>query len=186
MISIIFALAFNALATQPLHITTLTHAPGSCHYRFAANGMELPDPTCTPGAINPTLTAKVLLDPSFRTGMVRDRITSEQQKRSVYGWYGVVEPKNNTGATQMCELDHLVDLASGGADSLDNIWPECQPRLLNMMTKTYSPVSLIGEREFKIKDRFAEHNVVNLIKQGPGDLTKLQHEIAEDWTQFIK
>ncbi len=26
-----------------------------------------------------------------------------------------------------CELDHLVPLELGGADTLDNLWPECGP-----------------------------------------------------------
>jgi hypothetical protein len=30
--------------------------PGTCHYRTAANGQTLPDPTCTPGAISPKVT----------------------------------------------------------------------------------------------------------------------------------
>jgi hypothetical protein len=31
-------------------------APATCHYRTAADGQTLPDPACTPGAINPKVT----------------------------------------------------------------------------------------------------------------------------------
>ena len=163
-------------ASVPLAPSATMLAPGSCHVRIAADGYRLPDPACTPGAINPTLTVAVLTDPAFRTGMVRDKVTSEDQKRIVYSWYGITPPANNTGASQTCELDHVVDLASGGADTLDNIWPQCQ-------APGAAPVP-VGVREFKIKDRFAEHNVVALIKAG-GNLADLQRRIASDWTQFI-
>lgn len=160
-------------ASQPLAPTAADHAPASCHVRHAANGMQLPDPLCSPGAINPTLTVAVLLNPAFRTGMVRDKLTSATAKRRVYLWYGIAPPKGNTGPNQVCELDHVVDLASGGADSLDNLWPECG-----------DPKVPVGDREFKTKDRFAEHDVMRLVKAGAG-LADVQRRIAADWTQFL-
>lgn len=160
-------------ASVPLAPVAADHAPGSCHIRFAKNGMGLPDPACSPGAINPTLKVSVLLNPAFRTGKVRDKLTSAAAKRRVYLWYGITPPKGNAGPNQVCELDHVVDLASGGADSLDNLWPECG-----------DPKVPVGEREFKIKDRFAEHDVMRLIKAG-ADLADIQRRIAADWTQFL-
>jgi hypothetical protein len=167
------ALHIDPRASEPLAPVAADHAPGSCHVRYAANGMGLPDPTCSPGAINPTLTIDVLLNPAFRTGMVRDKLTSAAAKRRVYVWYGISKPRGNTGPNQICELDHVVDLASGGADSLENIWPECG-----------DPNAPVGEREFKTKDRFAEHDVMRLIKGG-ADLADTQRLIAADWTQFL-
>lgn len=161
-------------ASQPLATTAADHAPGSCHVRKAADGYQLPDPACSPGAINPTLRAAILLNPAFRTGMVRDKLTSAAAKAKVYVWYGIVPPKGNVGQNQTCEMDHVVDLATGGADSLDNIWPECGPSNVP-----------VGQREFKIKDRFAEHDVMRLFKANPANLADLQHRIAQDWTQFI-
>ena len=167
----------DPLASQPLAPTAADHAPGSCHTVKAADGYLLPDPLCTPGAINPSLTASVLLNPAFRTGMVRDQITSEATKRKVYGWYGITPPANNTGASQTCELDHVVDLLAGGADTLDNIWPQCGgPNSASLP---------VGQREFKIKDRFAEHDVIAMFKANPASLADLQRRIASDWTQFI-
>lgn len=168
--------AFNPLATQALAPTSATHAPGSCHVRKAANGMQLPDPACSPGAINPTLTQAVLLNPAFRTDMVRDKLTSPSVKMRVYAWYGIAKPTNNVGQNQTCEMDHVVDLASGGADSLDNVWPQCQ-------APGSAPVP-VGKREFKIKDTFAEHDVMRLVKAG-ASLPDLQRRIAQDWTQFV-
>jgi len=108
--------------------------------------------------------------------MVRDKLTSPAVKMRVYIWYGITPPKGNVGQNQTCEMDHLVDLASGGADSLDNVWPECQ-------APGSAPVP-VGKREFKIKDAFAEHDVMRLVKGG-ADLAQLQRRIAQDWTQFV-
>lgn len=170
-------LHFDPRASQPLAPVVADHAPGSCHARLAANGMQLPDPTCSPGAINPTLTIDVLLNPAFRTGMVRDKLTSAAAKRRVYVWYGIVPPKHNTGQNQTCELDHVVDIGAGGADSLANIWPQCE--------RPGAPPVPVGQREFKTKDRFAEHDVMRQIKAG-GDLADIQRRIAADWTQFVE
>lgn len=164
-------------ASLPLAPVAADHAPGSCHARLAANGMQLPDPACSPGAINPTVTAAVLRDPAFRTGAVRDQLTSAAAKRKVYVWYGIAPPQGNAGQNQICELDHVIDLGAGGSDALENIWPQCQ--------RPGSPPVQVGEREFKIKDRFAEHDAVRQIKAG-ADLADIQRRIAQDWTQFIE
>ena len=160
--------------------TAASHAFGECHFGVAANGMPLPDPKCTPGAVNPTLTVKILTDPRFRTGMVRDMVTTEAQKEVVYGWYGLKKPDHNSGANQTCELDHVVDLGAGGADTLDNIQPQCQ--------RPTDPPVPVGKRWFKIKDANAEHVMIAALKAGETDaqLQAQQKRIASDWTQLNK
>jgi hypothetical protein len=167
-------------ASVPLASVVSTHAFGDCHFGVASNGAPLPDPKCTPGAINPTLTVRVLTDPRFRTGMVRDAITTEAQKEAVYGWYGLKKPAHNAGANQTCELDHLVDLGSGGADALSNIWPQCQ--------RPTDPPVPVGQRWFKVKDADAEHVMIAALKAGETDeqLQEQQRRIAADWTQLDK
>lgn len=164
-------------ASAPLALVATDHAPGSCHFRHAANGMRLPDPACTPGAVNPTVTAEVLRDPAFRTGTVRDNLTSAARKRIVYVWYGVAPPKDNKGPNQTCEIDHLISLGLGGSDALENLWPECEDPT--------RPAVPVGQREFKIKDAHAELGLMRQIKAG-ADLQDIQRRIAADWTQFIE
>ena len=178
--AVIFAAALNCAvfnispqASQTLAPAAPDHAPGSCHIRLAANGMQLPDPSCTPGAVNPTVTAEVLRDPRFRTACVRDQISSAATKRHVYAWYGITPPTHNTGPNMVCELDHLVSIGLGGSDDLTNIWPECGPAGVS-----------VGQREFKIKDAHAELSLMRAVKQG-ADLQAIQRRIADDWTQFI-
>src|ERR1700691_4403391 len=44
------------------------------------SGKLLPDPKCTPGAINPSVTEAILRNPAFRTGCIRNEATTEEQK----------------------------------------------------------------------------------------------------------
>lgn len=43
-------------------------APGQCHARTAANGEPLPDPACTPGAIDPAVTQANISSTICRSG----------------------------------------------------------------------------------------------------------------------
>jgi hypothetical protein len=95
-------------------------AAGSCKVVIRSDGHRFPDPACTPGALNPTIGEEVLRNRDFATECIRDMATSEEEKKTVFTWYGIREDPT-------CELDHLVSLELGGADTLDNIWPQCGP-----------------------------------------------------------
>jgi hypothetical protein len=158
-------------ASKPLQDVS-PPSSGSCAVRVK-NGFFLPDPKCTPGATNPSLTVKVLRDPDFRTRCVRSHATSEEQKNGTYMWYNIHHPEQNSGVMQTCELDHLISLELGGADTLDNIWPQCGP-----------PNVVLSARFFKQKD-MVENFVAALVKAGSIDLGDAQRRIADDWTQFL-
>jgi len=158
-------------ASLPLH-TVLIPPTRACATRMS-NGFPTPDPDCTPGAINPSLTVEVLLNPAFRTSCVRDSTTTGHEKAATYNWYGISHPENNTGSTQTCELDHLISLELGGADTLDNIWPQCGP-----------PGVTLPERYFKEKDA-VENYLARQVKTGAMDLEAAQQGIATDWSQFL-
>lgn len=140
------------------------------------NGFPVPDPNCTPGAINPTLTLEVLSNPKFTTKFVRDEADGSKatDKAKTYDWYGIKHPTNNTGENQVCELDHFISLEIGGADTLDNIWPQCGP----------SGVALM-ERYFKQKDAVEDY-LAWLVTHNSMDLKLAQRCIAHDWTQFLE
>jgi hypothetical protein len=163
----------NAADSSPLAQVSLppTH---TCVTRKAANGdFLLPDPTCTPGAINPTVTAEVLQDPQFTTKCVRSHATTDAQKATTYQFYGIPHPPNNSGRTQTCELDHLISLELGGADTLDNIWPQCGPDGVQL-----------NERFFKRKDA-VENFLAKQVRDGKMSLSDAQQGISSDWTQFL-
>lgn len=163
----------DPLASEPLRPASIRSVFGACHLRMS-EGFPIPDPSCTPGAFNPTVTVAVLRNPSFRTACVRQRATTEKEKAGTYRWYSVPHPSNNTGATQSCELDHLVPLELGGADTLDNIWPQCGP-----------PGVPLDDRYFKRKD-MVENYLAWMVRRDQIDLTVARRGIASDWTQYLE
>jgi len=104
---------------------------------------------------------------------LRDAATPEAEKATTYSWYHLARPANNGGEDQVCELDHLISLELGGADTLDNIWPQCGP----------SGVAL-PQRNFKQKDT-VENFLAMQVREGRMDLSTAQKAIATDWTQFL-
>jgi 5-methylcytosine-specific restriction endonuclease McrA len=144
----------------------------ACKTRLS-NGFLLPDSECTPGAVNPTVTTEVLRGPSFRTACVRGHASSAAEKNQTYQRYAIEHPDQNTGQTQACELDHLISLELGGADTVDNIWPQCGP-----------PGVSLSERYFKRKDA-VENFLAKQVREGKMSLAEAQKGIATDWTQFL-
>jgi hypothetical protein len=163
---------FKIKDTASVALGTLVPAPQSCKTGIS-NGFPIPDPSCTPGAINPTVTIEVLRNPEFRTSCLRGHVTTEAQKASTYQHYGIPHPAHNTGVMQTCELDHLVSLELGGADTLDNIWPQCGP-----------PGVVLIRRYFKQKD-MVENFLAKQVRDGVMDLAEAQRGIATDWTQYL-
>lgn len=145
---------------------------GSCR-ALIRNGYPIPDPRCTPGGINPTVTLSVMRDPAWRTRCIRDCEESQSSKHAAYRWYQLQSPQHNSGRNQVCELDHLVPLELGGADGMGNIWPECGP-----------DGAPLADRNFKIKDR-VENYLADEVKSGRMPLDAAQRGIAEDWTQYL-
>jgi hypothetical protein len=119
------------------------------------------------------VTVEVLRDPSFRTSCIRNKATSEEEKHVVYSWYGIIQPRDNHGAHQICELDHLVDLGAGGADTLDNIWPQCGPEGAS-----------VDDTYFHAKDE-VEVWQQRGIKAGSLNQSKSQEAIARDWSALL-
>jgi len=96
--------------------------PGSCHAR--GRGLfSLPDPSCTPGAVDPTVTQANIGATICRSGYTKtirpaEDIT-EAEKRASLAAYGDRRPLHDY------EYDHLVSLELGGArNDPRNLWPE--------------------------------------------------------------
>jgi hypothetical protein len=162
-------LSVNPQASRPLGRAATS---ALCRVRVR-NGLPLPDPKCTPGAINPTVTSAVLQDNSFRTGCVRNCSTTQRDRSATYRRYGIQHPRGNSGQNQVCELDHLVPLELGGADTIENIWPQCGPS-----------DSALRNRYFKQKD-IVENYLTQRVKDGIMELAEAQKQIARDWTVFL-
>ncbi|WP_427017465.1 hypothetical protein ACQCSX_02215 [Pseudarthrobacter sp. P1] len=98
-------------------------APGQCAVGRvnATVGDDLPDPSCTPGAIDPAVTqeniAATICTPGYTATVRPPASATDRFKATALAAYG--EAGNPT-----IELDHLVSLELGGANSASNLWPE--------------------------------------------------------------
>jgi hypothetical protein len=139
-------------------------APGTCHYRIAANGQTLPDPNCTPGAISPKVTHDTLGTTICRTAYTKSirppASITEIEKRENAAAYGY------TGSLKDVEYDHLVPLELGG-DPNDprNLWIE----------PGASPNPKDG----------VESRLHELVCEGTVPLAAAQEAIATDWTTAL-
>jgi hypothetical protein len=125
---------------------------------------SLPDPTCTPGAIDPRVTQadiKQTICVSGYTKTVRpsSSITSAQKKVSMQQ-YGFTDSASNY------EYDHLISLELGGApDDTKNLWAE----------PGASP---------NPKDKI-ENKLHSLVCSGAMHLAEAQNRITTNWTTAL-
>ncbi|HTQ67456.1 MAG TPA: hypothetical protein VMI13_02070 [Solirubrobacteraceae bacterium] len=95
---------------------------GSCHTRGSLL-YELPDPHCTPGALNPAVTQSTIGSTICRSGWTTrvrpPESVTEPEKLADMRSYGTSSPAS------AYEYDHLVSLELGGAvNDPRNLWPE--------------------------------------------------------------
>jgi hypothetical protein len=104
----------DTIQTQP--------RPGSCHAR-GSGLFSLPDPGCTPGAIDATVTQASIDATICRSGYTKTvrppESVTEPEKEASLAAYG------DSGPLHDYEYDHLVPLELGGArNDPRNLWPE--------------------------------------------------------------
>jgi hypothetical protein len=111
-----------AASSVSSHVVQRQPAPGSCHAR--GRGLyALPDPACTPGAIDPAVTQGNITHTVCRSGYSESvrppESVTEREKRASLRSYGDRRPLHDY------EYDHLVSLELGGArNDPRNLWPE--------------------------------------------------------------
>ena len=146
-------------------------APGACHLRTATDGEPLPDPTCTPGAVDPAVTdtdtsATICRKGGYTTSVRPPESLTEPAKRKLLAAYGI--PAAQIGNY---ELDHLIDLAGGGASDIRNLWPE--PNTFQL----YKSSSFVHNDKDAV-----EAYLFHAICAGKTTVTAAQNAIAADWT----
>ena len=140
-------------------------APGSCHYTYV--GLDpLPDPTCTPGAVDPEVTQADIATTICRSGWsdtVRppEDVTGPEKAASGAAY-------DYRGPFSTAEYDHLVPLELGG-DPNDpaNLWLE--------------PNDLPGATTFHNGKDGLEDVLNRLVCSGRLPLVTAQEAIASDW-----
>ena len=114
---------------------------------------SLPDPIMTPGAVDLAATREVVCNGTTRTR----RHVSATMKAEVLAAYNIPD-----AASPFYEIDHLVPLAIGGANTVANLWP--QP---------WAEAVQKDVLEVELQRRVCH----GLLSQ-----TEAQREVADDWT----
>jgi len=126
------------VATDPPHNAVQPFpAAGSCHARQAANGV-LPDPTCTPGAVDPHVTDATLDSTVCRRGGYTSTVrpptsVTNSEKRLAQAAYGQTVDHRGDRSTLRPDLrrlgvegDHQPDHRQGDRGDADLVHrPEC-------------------------------------------------------------
>jgi hypothetical protein len=157
-----------AYSTAPAATVQRQPPAGSCRAR--GTGLtQLPDRRCTPGAVNPAVTASTIAGTICRSGWTAtvrppERVTEPEKLASLRA-YG------ESGASRY-EYDHLVPLELGGAvNDSRNLWPE--PDYARREGFYLNP-----------KDR-VETKLKHLVCSGQITLAAAQRQIAADWVTAL-
>ncbi|MBG0738755.1 hypothetical protein IV500_04890 [Paeniglutamicibacter antarcticus] len=96
---------------------------GQCAVRTvdATAGLFLPDPSCTPGAVDPDVTqdnlASTICKSGYTTTVRAPASDTDRTKALSLTQYG----QQRAAST---EYDHLISLQLGGTNAVSNLWPE--------------------------------------------------------------
>ncbi len=121
-----------------------------------------PDPTLTPG-----VTREVTVKELCRVGSTKDaRHVTAKMKREVFHRYGFVDGEFKPGDY---EIDHFMSLEIGGANDINNLWPQ--------------PYK--GQWTARMKD-VVETNLHRRMCKGQLTLTQIQMIIKSDWIKEYK
>ena len=152
------------------HVTDdVALSPGQCHVKAvdAASGKFLPDPTCTPGAVDPGVTQSNLPQTICRNGYsssVRAPAAETDKAKTVsLTQYG-------EQSTKTTEYDHLISLELGGTNATSNLWPEPNAAAATGFTNPKDSV---------------ENQLHSALCSGQITLVAAQKAIATDWTTAL-
>lgn len=138
----------------------------------APGSQALPNPSITPGALNPAVTQQNLDETICRRGGYTKSIRPAESythdlKVKQIREYGYADVRLSDYSE-----DHLISLELGGSpDSPENLWPE--------------PHNVVGGWGSYVKDKL-ENRLHDLVCKGVVTLADAQHEIANNWIGAYK
>lgn len=124
-----------------------------------------PDKKLSPGRVNPAATKAMVCTPGYSATV---RGTTLAMKKEVFRRYSI-----DYTAHAGYEVDHIISLELGGADVVDNLWPE-----------PYCPLprqaGCYGAREKDV----VETSLHRSVCKGEMTLKQAQKIIANDWYAY--
>jgi hypothetical protein len=154
---------------RPSYTVEAGPPPGSCRYSYE-RGKPLPDPACTPGAVNPEVTqasiGRTICSRGYTSRIRPPRTVTDREKRRSARAYGY------TGAFATAEYDHLVPLGVGGDPN--------DPRNLWLEPNDLPDATTNANSKDDVEDRLHE-----AVCAGRVGLTSAQRAIAANWVSAL-
>jgi hypothetical protein len=166
-------LAIGPDAPRPDPDTVPVPPAGACHI---VDGIA--DHICTPGLVNPGLTAAELCAAGFSTSTIRPPVsyTNVLKKRLMVS-YGL------TQAPEFYELDHELSLEDlGHPYDPRNLWPQPRGRTL----PGSQPTGVEPNAEQKDRVESVVHRMICVDPTNATNIASLQARLVADWRQFRK
>ena len=129
----------------------------TCHF---GDGGQLPDPTCTPGGIDPAVTQANIRSTICKSGGYTKKVRPSESETE-RAKFDVAYPAYGVSHSKKSELDHLVSLELGGDNDIENLWPE--------VGKLPNPKDTV------------ENDLHRAVCDGQVKLADAQDAIAADW-----
>lgn len=151
-------------------------APGTCHYRVANGRYSLPDPSCTPGAVDPAVTEADLASTVCRRGGYTYSVRPPERLTETFK---IVDEAayRDPYTTYHTELDHLIPLELGGSSDTRNLWAEPDQG---------TPADFDPQDPFGVNAKDGvEDRLHQAVCSGQVGLAAAQDAIAADWTTAL-
>lgn len=146
--------------------------PGTCRATTAADGYALPDPGCTPGAVDAAVTQASIGSTICRSGYSSSVRPPESMTEPAK--YRAMAAYGDSGSPSPYEYDHLVPLELGGASDVRNLWPE---------PNAGSPSQFDTTDSFGINAKDGvENRLHDAVCSGQVGLVAAQRAVAANWT----
>lgn len=89
-----------------------------------ATAGDLPNLHTTPGVVRTGLSKATIC--TIKWGKDERHVTQKMKRQvfSFYGYTGYDDPRCVPAGKRTCEIDHLISRELGGADDVNNLWPQ--------------------------------------------------------------
>lgn len=132
---------------------------------------DIPDLSKTPGVIRTGLSKEQIC--VIKWGKDERHVTPAMKRQvfELYGYSGYEDPQCIPAGKRTCEIDHLISRELGGADVVDNLWPQA-----------YGSSPWNAVLKDKLENRLHKEICTNKIS-----LAKARKMLTNDWRKaYIK
>lgn len=131
---------------------------------------DVPDLNKTPGVVRSGLTKEKIC--TIKWGKDERHVTAAMKRQvfELYGYSGYDDPHCVPAGRRTCEIDHLISRELGGADVVENLWPQA-----------YGTSPWNAVLKDKLENRLHKEVCANKLS-----LSKARSMLVNDWREAYK